>query len=115
MGVGEDPELFDSISVTVIATGFNVDQQNEISNTEPEKIVHDLEGDNLFSHVSEINELNENSIEEVDIENNDKIVHVLEEELEEETQNESSLEEEFENKPDLTNEEVEDSEEAEKE
>ena len=41
MGVGEDPELFDSISVTVIATGFNVDQQNEISNTEPEKIVHD--------------------------------------------------------------------------
>ena len=33
MGVGEDPELFDSISVTVIATGFNVDQQNEISNT----------------------------------------------------------------------------------
>ena len=30
MGVGEDSELFDSISVTVIATGFNVDQQNEI-------------------------------------------------------------------------------------
>ncbi len=111
MGVGEDPELFDSISVTVIATGFNVDQQNEISNTEPEKIVHELEGDNLFSHISEINESKENSNDEVEIENNDKIVHVLEEEPEIETQNESSLEEEFENKPDLTNEEVEDSEE----
>tara|TARA_S200000501_G_scaffold56914_1_gene47101 strand:+ start:3684 stop:5600 length:1917 start_codon:yes stop_codon:yes gene_type:complete len=109
MGVGEDPELFDSISVTVIATGFNVDQQNEISNTEPEKIVHELEGDNLFSHVSEINESKENSNDEV--ENNDKIVHILEEEPEIETQNESSLEQEFENKPDLTSEEVEDSEE----
>ena len=50
MGVGEDAELFDSISVTVIATGFNVDQQNEISNTEPEKIIHSLEEeDNLFN------------------------------------------------------------------
>ncbi len=111
MGVGEDPELFDSISVTVIATGFNVDQQNEISNTEPEKIVHELEGENLFSHVSEINESKENSNDEVEIENNDKIVHVLEEELEEETQNERSLEEEFENKVDLISEELEDSEE----
>ena len=111
MGVGEDPELFDSISVTVIATGFNVDQQNEISNTEPEKIVHELEGDDLFSQVSEINESKDNSYDEVEIENNDKIVHVLEEEPEIETQNESNLEEEFENKPDLTSEEVEDSEE----
>jgi len=111
MGVGEDPDLFDSISVTVIATGFNVDQQNEISNTEPEKIVHELEGDNLFSHVSEINETNDTIDKETEIENNDKIVHVLEEEPEEETQNESSLEEEFDNKPDLNGEEVEDSEE----
>ncbi len=111
MGVGEDSELLDAISVTVIATGFNVDQQNEISNTEPEKIVHELEGNNLFSHVSEINESKENSNEEVEIENNDKIVHVLEEEPEIDTQNERSLEEEFENKPDLTSEEIEDSEE----
>ena len=111
MGVGEDTELFDSISVTVIATGFNVDQQNEISNTEPEKIVHELEGNNLFSHVSEINESKENSNDEVEIENNDKIVHILDEEPEIETQNESSLEEEFENKPNLTSQEVKDSEE----
>ncbi len=43
MGVGEDPELGDAISVTVIATGFNVDQQDEIVNTETKKIIHTLE------------------------------------------------------------------------
>ena len=98
MGVGEDPELFDSISVTVIATGFNVDQQNEISNTEPEKIVHKLEGDNLFSQVSEINESNDIVDKDIEIENSDRIIHVLKEESGIETQNEINLEEDFENK-----------------
>ena len=98
MGVGEDPELFDSISVTVIATGFNVDQQNEISNTEPEKIVHELEGDNLFSHISEINEKNDTIDKETKIENSDRIIHVLEEESEIENQNEINPEEDFEKK-----------------
>ena len=104
MGVGEDPELFDSISVTVIATGFNVDQQNEISNTEPEKIVHELEGDNLFSHVSEINKTNDTTDKETEIENSDRIIHVLEEETEIDTQNEINTEEDFENKPELESE-----------
>jgi len=43
MGVGEDDTLGDSIAVTIIATGFNVEQQNEIVNTEPKKIIHALE------------------------------------------------------------------------
>jgi len=43
MGVGEDESLGDAIAVTIIATGFNVEQQNEIVNTEPKKIVHALE------------------------------------------------------------------------
>ena len=43
MGVGEDESLEDSVSVTIIATGFNVEQQNEISNTETKKIIHTLE------------------------------------------------------------------------
>ncbi|WDO13268.1 cell division protein FtsZ [Flavobacterium sp. WW92] len=43
MGVGEDDTLGDSIAVTIIATGFNVEQQNEIVNTEPKKIIHSLE------------------------------------------------------------------------
>ncbi len=45
MGVGEDDSLDESISVTIIATGFNIEQQNEISNTEVKKVVHALEDD----------------------------------------------------------------------
>lgn len=45
MGVGEDESLEDSISVTIIATGFNMDQQNEISNTETKRVVHELKDD----------------------------------------------------------------------
>ncbi len=43
MGVGEDESHGDAIAVTIIATGFNVEQQNEIVNTAPEKIIHSLE------------------------------------------------------------------------
>ncbi len=43
MGVGEDEAHGEAIAVTIIATGFNVEQQNEIVNTAPEKIIHSLE------------------------------------------------------------------------
>lgn len=43
MGVGEDENLGDAIAVTVIATGFAVDQQDDIVNTESKKIIHTLE------------------------------------------------------------------------
>ena len=43
MGVGEDESLGDSISVTIIATGFDIEQQHEIVNVEPKKIIHTLE------------------------------------------------------------------------
>jgi cell division protein FtsZ len=46
MGVGEDESLGESIAVTIIATGFNADQQYEISNTEAKKVVHSLEEEN---------------------------------------------------------------------
>ena len=45
MGVGEDETLGDAVAVTIIATGFNVEQQNEIVNTEPKKIIHSLGGE----------------------------------------------------------------------
>ncbi|ESU23314.1 ftsZ protein [Flavobacterium enshiense DK69] len=45
MGVGEDESLGDAVAVTIIATGFNVEQQAEIVNTEPKKIIHALEGE----------------------------------------------------------------------
>ena len=50
MGVGEDDSLGDSIAVTIIATGFNVEQQNEIVNTEPKKIIHSLDGEQKLVH-----------------------------------------------------------------
>ena len=43
MGVGEDELLGDAISVTIIATGFNQEQQNNIVNVETKKIIHTLE------------------------------------------------------------------------
>ncbi len=82
MGVGEDLELEDSISVTVIATGFNADQQNEISNTEPEKIIHKLEEENLFSNIDEPlksieDELKVSNDQLDDQMEEEKIIHVL--------------------------------------
>ena len=45
MGVGEDENIGSSIAVTIIATGFGSDQQNQIVNTEAKKIIHTLEDD----------------------------------------------------------------------
>jgi cell division protein FtsZ len=42
MGVGEDESLGESISVTIIATGFDIEQQREIVNVEAPKIIHIL-------------------------------------------------------------------------
>ena len=43
MGIGEDESLEGAIAITVIATGFNAEQQDDISNTETKKIIHTLE------------------------------------------------------------------------
>ena len=72
MGVGDDAELGEAIAVTVIATGFNKEQQLEITSTETKKIVHDLE-DTQY-------EENDVQVEEtvvrhtLDIENEDLVV-----------------------------------------
>ncbi|MEL1246495.1 cell division protein FtsZ [Flavobacterium helocola] len=50
MGVGEEEALGEAISVTVIATGFNIEQQAEIVNTEPKKIIHSLEDEQKIVH-----------------------------------------------------------------
>ncbi|ANW94842.1 cell division protein FtsZ [Wenyingzhuangia fucanilytica] len=42
MGVGEDESLGDAIAVTVVATGFAIDQQRDITNTEVKKVYHTL-------------------------------------------------------------------------
>ena len=66
MGVGEDESLEESISVTIIATGFDLDQQNEISNTETKKVIHAL-GETAEARTQEKNSVitsPENTIEE---------------------------------------------------
>ncbi|MCW2120541.1 cell division protein FtsZ [Flavobacterium sp. 7A] len=50
MGVGEDESLGDAIAVTIIATGFDIEQQNGIVNTEPKKIIHTLEDEQRSVH-----------------------------------------------------------------
>ncbi|MFA9186776.1 cell division protein FtsZ [Flavobacterium sp. FBOR7N2.3] len=50
MGVGEDDTLGDAVAVTIIATGFDIEQQNGIVNTEPKKIIHTLEDEQRSVH-----------------------------------------------------------------
>ena len=50
MGVGDDETLGDAISITIIATGFDVEQQHEIVNVEPKKIIHTLEDEQKSVH-----------------------------------------------------------------
>lgn len=76
MGVGEDAALGDAISVTVVATGFRKDQQNEITNTETKIIIHTLEGDQKATYDFSEKE------EQVSFTNDSKIVHVLEDDEE---------------------------------
>lgn len=49
MGIGEDESLGDEISITIIATGFNADQQKQVIGKAPAKIVHPLEDDQAIS------------------------------------------------------------------
>lgn len=69
MGVGEDESLGEAIAVTVIATGFNIEQQDDIVNTESKKIIHNLE---------------EGQKAEMELMSANKTVHVLEEDQPEE-------------------------------
>ena len=79
MGVGEDESLEDEIAVTIIATGFDVDTQNEIINTEVKKVIHSLEDDDQAIEQDLITE-KEPAIITPDIvltKDGEKIVHTL--------------------------------------
>jgi cell division protein FtsZ len=62
MGVGEDETLGDAIAVTIIATGFDIEQQNGIVNTEPKKIIHTLEDEQRSVH-----NLSQNTVQAFDL------------------------------------------------
>lgn len=93
MGVGEDADLGEAIAVTIIATGFDVDQQNEIVNTESKKIIHTLEDEQTASHNLALNqplrvrrkseeqeEAAEKPAAEPEMQNEPEIIHTLKEE-----------------------------------
>jgi cell division protein FtsZ len=50
MGIGEDDTLDNAISVTIIATGFAPDMQQEIVHADPQKIIHSLDDDQKVTH-----------------------------------------------------------------
>ena len=120
MGVGEDDDLGEAIAVTVIATGFNKEQQLEITNTEAKKIIHDLVEEvpgsikspveeSVVRHSLDVEELDEEDMaptteminkidvvfDEVDAEKNDDFVikpmMAEKEEVEEENEEENQI------------------------
>ena len=48
MGVGEDLDLGNNISVTIIATGFGDEKQKSLVNTETKKVIYTLDEDHPF-------------------------------------------------------------------
>mgnify|MGYP005991492399 CR=1 FL=1 len=87
MGIGEDEALGDAISVTIVATGFAADQQSAITNTEVKKIIHTLEDEQKATYdfsektISKASELESPIPSKPEA----KVVHVLEEDVVEET------------------------------
>jgi cell division protein FtsZ len=77
MGVGEDETLGDAVAVTIIATGFNIEQQNEIVNTEPKKIIHSLEDDQKLVRDLTIKQIEAFQLDNEVVASNDKIVFDL--------------------------------------
>ncbi|EAQ42333.1 cell division protein FtsZ [Polaribacter sp. MED152] len=87
MGIGEDEDLGEAISVTIVATGFAADQQSNITNTEVKKIIHTLEEEQKATYNFEEKIISRQPSLETPItnqqESNTKIVHTLSDDLEE--------------------------------
>ena len=71
MGVGEDIELGNNISVTVIATGFGDEKQNSLVNSETEKVIYSLDQDHPFEQKILDEQKNESNINDKTSENYD--------------------------------------------
>ena len=72
MGVGEDQELGDNISVTVIATGFAEDQQNNLVNSETKKVIYTLDEDQTIEKnlIEEEDNISDNEVETIRYDSN---------------------------------------------
>ncbi|MEN8137504.1 MAG: cell division protein FtsZ [Bacteroidota bacterium] len=87
MGVGDDASLGDSISVTVVATGFSTEQQDTHIEKEPSKTVHKLIEDVKPKRKAvpppKAPVVHEKKEEIQEVVENKKVIHLLEEEVEE--------------------------------
>ena len=82
MGIGEDEELGDAIAVTIIATGFASDQQDNIVNTETKRIIHTLEDEQRASQ--DLSEGNMTKAFDINTSVEEPVIkHQLEEEIDE--------------------------------
>ena len=80
MGIGEDLSLDEDISVTVIATGFDSEQQEEIVHADPKKIIHTLDDEQTVVHTLESDTREANLFSELFSKDEDK--HQMEELIE---------------------------------
>ena len=72
MGVGEDQELGNNISVTVIATGFAEDKQNNLVNSETKKVIYTLDEDQTIEKklIEEEDNIYDNEVETIKYDSN---------------------------------------------
>ena len=72
MGVGEDQELGNNISVTVIATGFAEDQQNNLLNSETNKVIYTLDEVQTIEKklIEEEDKISDNEVETIRYDSN---------------------------------------------
>ena len=74
MGIGDDQNLIDEITVTVIATGFDMKQQDEILHIEPKKTIYNLDDESEITASFNENKTElqyEFSSDEIDFKNTD--------------------------------------------
>jgi cell division protein FtsZ len=93
MGVGEDESLGDAISVTVIATGFDTDQQDYIVTHQTQRIIHSLDGETKVANESTLGFETSESIRSIQV-NAPELIPPDNEETEEPTRTVFQLEEE---------------------
>lgn len=86
MGLGDDDALGDAIAVTVVATGFTVDQHANITNSEVKKVIHTLENNQQATYNFGEQKLTQTTSVEQALPKaepkNEKIIHVLDDEEE---------------------------------
>ena len=83
MGIGDDSTLDNEITVTVIATGFDMIQQNEIINVEPKKTIYNLEDESEITESFDKNQTEfqyDFSSDKIDFKNTDFNSNIIDQE-----------------------------------